>query len=129
MRDVPYSIRIGTIERAFADNLGKFVVLRSATLPNVCVGCGGPAWGNLFHKEYVLGGRSLYFLIFGKCYLLDFPFCATCPPDNFKLRLVRINDEFAIFRGVSGKFLQSLPPIPPYLLAQTNLNWLQRTFR
>jgi len=136
MRNVPYSIKIGPVENAYSNNLGQFVVLRSAALPNVCVGCGGPAWGNMFYKEFEpliktslpVIFLALYFIV-GRRYLLAFPFCSTCSPENFRVRVIRINGDFAIFSGAAGKFIQSLPPISPDLSAQTSLNWLQRALK
>ena len=136
MRDIPYTLTVGPIKHAYHDNLGKVVVFRGASLPNVCVGCGGPAWGNTYHKDLEpLMGRGLpvlflaiYFII-GKRYLLDFPFCSTCPPDMFQLSIERINEDFAILGGASRAFLKSLPPLPSNLAIQVNANWVQRTFQ
>lgn len=133
MKDVSYTLRIGPTENAYHDNLGKVVVFRGASLPNVCVGCGGPAWGNTYHKDVEpLMGMGLpgpflaiYFII-GKRYLLDFPFCPTCPPDNFQLSIERINEDFAIFSDTSTAFLKSLPPLPSDLEAQVSVRRIQR---
>jgi hypothetical protein len=142
LRNVPYTLTVGPIENAYSDNhlywqFSRLVVLRSASLPDVCVVCGSPARGNVLHKEFEQRGLlshlpsllHIVYLIFGKRYLLDFPFCPTCEPDNFQLSPLHINDSFAIFGNASRVLLKSLPLVPTDLAKQIDGNWLQRSFR
>src|SRR5258706_5682421 len=50
LRDISYSLDVGPIENAYSD--GRLVLLRRASLPDVCVVCGSPAWGNIYHIEF-----------------------------------------------------------------------------
>ena len=137
MRDIPYELKIGAPENAYCDIDGHLVLLRGASLPDICVVCGSPAYGNTFNKEFDHRGLLWHlpsvlwtaYLIFGKRYLLSFPFCPTCGPDDFSLLPVRISDNCAIFTGTSKTLLKSLPLLPPDLDAEVNDGWLQRTFR
>ena len=121
LRNIPYTLTVGPIENAYCDNhlywkFSRLVLLRRASLPDVCVVCGSPARGNVLHKEFEQRGllshlpSLLYvvYLIFGKRYLLDFPFCPTCEPDNFQLIPLRIDDSFAIFENASRTLLKFL---------------------
>ena len=137
MRDIPYTLKVGPIENAYND--GRLVLLRRAALPDVCVVCGAPAWGNVCHKEFephrfsswalLLLLWEVVHLIIGKRYLFDFPFCSTCEPGDFDLHPVRLNDDFAVFTGASGTLLKSLPQLPSDLQAEIEGSWLQRALR
>jgi hypothetical protein len=137
LRDIPYKLKIGPLENAYYDVDGHLVLLRGASLPNVCVVCGSPAHNNTISKEFEQHGFLWHlpsilwtaYLIFGKRYLLTFPFCPNCGPDDFSLFPVRINETFAKFAGTSKTFLKSLPPLPPDLGAETNEGWFRRSFR
>ena len=146
MRNIVYT-SIGTrVRNVYRDNR-NLVVRRGAVFPDICIGCGRPAWGNVMHREFsdvidwwfllppgldLLGG-FIWGLIFGKCYHFDFPFCASCPPDRLQISHVRLDTRLAVFsehiNGFPNTFMDSLPPIPPDVADERNRPWLQRTFR
>jgi hypothetical protein len=137
VRDIPYGLKIGPLENAYCDIDGRLILMCGASLPDICVVCGSSARGNTFNKEFDHHGLLWHlpsilwtvYLIFGKRYVLNFPFCATCEPHDFSLFPVRISDNWATFTGTSKTFLKSLPPLPPDLDAEINGGWFQRTFR
>lgn len=136
LRNIPYTLGVGPIENAYSD--GRLVLLRRASLPDVCVVCGSPAWGNVYHREFTPYSYPAWhvpllwdvvYSIIGKRYLFDFPFCSTCEPGDFDIHPVRINNDFAVFSGASGTLLKSLPSLPPDLEAEIEGSWLQRVLR
>jgi hypothetical protein len=138
LKDIPYGIGVGSTKSAYSDLHGGLVLLRGASLPDICVVCGSPALGNVYHKEFepyrhpsweVPFFWLIVHSIVGKRYLLDFPFCSTCKPDDFQIDAMRINDELAVFGGASRTLLKLLPSIPPKLAAEIEGTWLQRMFR
>jgi hypothetical protein len=138
LKDIPYGITVGSTKGAYNDLLGGLVLLRGASLPDVCVVCGSPARGNVYHKEFepywhpsweVPFFWQIVYSIVGKRYLLDFPFCLTCKPDEFQIDVRRINNNFAIFAGASRTLLKSLPLIPLNLAAEMEGTRLERVFR
>jgi hypothetical protein len=137
LRDIPYDLKIGPLDKAYCDIDGHFVLMHGASLPDVCVVCGSLAHGNTINKEFDHHGFLWHlpsvlwtaYLILGKRYVLTFPFCPTCEPDDFSLFPVRINDNCAKFAGTSKTFLKSLPPLPPDLDEEINGGWFQRTIR
>jgi hypothetical protein len=137
VRQITYTRKDHAAQNVYRNGV-ELVVLPGATFPDICVGCGKPAWGNTITKEYFALGE-LWFLLptvldliaFGlrKRYLFDFPFCSTCPPGSFSLRKVRLDDYLGVFTGAAKAFLDSLPVIPPVVEVERNRSWLQRRFR
>ena len=137
LRDIDLKMKVGQIENAF-NSLGRLVLLPDASVPDACVACGGPAWGNTYHKNFEPLKNSLFlvsfilgsaYLLFGKRYTADFPFCSTCEEDNFRVSLIRFTDDFVMFGGVSGKFLNLLPIAPTEVAERLEDNWFQRIVR
>jgi hypothetical protein len=141
MTDIVYTANGMKVRNVYRDNR-LLVVRRGAVFPDICIGCGRPARGNVMHREF--SGLSVWFLlpnglglladsIFGKRYHFDFPFCASCPPDRLQLGAARLDTHLAIFsehiNGFPSTFMDSLPAIPPDVLAEKNRSWLQRRFR
>jgi hypothetical protein len=138
LREIPYALRVGPVENAYNDHFGGLVLLRGASLPDVCVVCGSPAWGNVFHKEFEPHRYPSWappllwdvgYMIFGNRYLVDLPFCSTCQPDDFQIYPLRINNDFAVFVGASRTLLKSLPSIPQDLAAKIEGSLPQRVLR
>jgi hypothetical protein len=138
LRDIPYALRVGPVENTYTDHFGGLVLLRGASLPDVCVVCGSPAWGNVYHKEFEPHRYPWWalpllwdvaYMIFGKRYLLDLPFCSSCQPDDFQIYPARINNDFAVLSGASITFLKLLPSLPQDLAAKIEGNLLQRVLR
>lgn len=142
LRNVPYALTIGAVADAYCQvdaflEPSRLILSRRASLPDLCVVCGSPARGNLLHKEFEQRGllahlpsilRVVYWVL-GKRYLVDFPFCPTCTPDEFQLSPVQIGDDFAIFGNASRALLRSLPLLPPDLAEKMQGNWLQQLIR
>jgi hypothetical protein len=115
------------------------VVYPDASLPEICVGCGGASWGNVTRKEFSRPSQLVYLpasgigfffaLIFGKAYVFDFPFCTNCPPDAFQLKVKFVDGGFAVFSGAPRRLLQALPPVTDQMASEMSLNWFQRSFR
>ncbi len=142
MRDVIYISKGTKVRNVYRDG-HRLVVRRGAVFPDICIGCGRPAWGNVMHREF--SGVGVWWLvlppgfdllansIFGKRYHFDFPFCASCPPDRLRLKEVRLDSHLAIFKAhiddFPSAFMDSLPPLPPDVAAEAKRTWLQRTFR
>jgi hypothetical protein len=131
-----YSEQSATVRNAYC--AGHELVLQLAcSLPDVCVACGSPAWGNVEKKEFPatpLGWLlpapfDIIGLIFGTRYVFDFPFCSNCAPELFQLKPTRLDSHLAVFVGASGRFLELLPPLPPDVAAEMNSTSLQRKFR
>jgi hypothetical protein len=139
MSEIPYTVKSAEVRNAYRD--GEYLVLqRQCSLPDVCVSCGQPAWGNVIHKEFSL--RLLWWLlpslfdfiyltvheILGKRYLFDFPFCPNCSPDRFRLRPVRLTDVLAFFEGACQPFMDLLPFSSPGP-GETRPYWFEKKFR
>jgi hypothetical protein len=139
--DIVYTAN-GTIVRDVYRDDHRLVVRRWAVFPDICIGCGGPAWGNVLRREF--RGFSIWWFVlppgfdvvadylFGNHYQFDFPFCASCPPDRLQLVKVCLDSHLAVFRshinGFPSTFLDSIPHAPPDVAAEVNRAWLQRTF-
>ncbi len=96
MHEISFSEQSPSVRNAYRD--GAYLVLQTgSSLPDVCVACGNPAWGNLIHKEF--DDRDLWWMlptpinviyvtaqsIFGKRYVFDFPFVRTVRRTAFNL--------------------------------------------
>lgn len=114
---------------------GELVMQPGCSLPNVCVACGRPAWGNLEKKEfpgieYDLSSLfAILYLIFGTNYIFQFPFCPNCEPDRFQLKPTRLDRHLAVFVGAAMRFLEALPAMPDEVASERNLTWFHRKFR
>jgi hypothetical protein len=142
LRDVPYAVTIGATEDAYCEidtflEPSRLILFRRASLPDLCVVCGSPARGNVLHREFEQRGLLAHlpsilhvvYLVLGKRYLVDFPFCPACTPDEFQLSPFQINDDFAIFGSASKALLKSLPLLPPDVAQQMEGSWVQRLLR
>jgi hypothetical protein len=144
MMEIPFSEQSGAVRNAYRDR--AFLVLQmGASLPDVCVVCGNPAAGNVLHKR--LGSPDLWWVLlpplinfihfvsqsaFGTRYTFDFPFCRSCIPPLVQLtriRLIRLDERLAVFRGASQSLLNLLPLMPPDVAAERSCGWLQRKFK
>lgn len=138
MRDVLFKPRIGAIEGAYSDFSARFVMLRSASLPDVCIVCGTPARGNLYRAAFepyhfpswhVPIFYDIAYWIVGRRYIVDFPFCSICRPENFDIHAVQIDEKAGFFSGVSTAFLKLLPRIPQELAVELEGTWARRVCR
>ena len=135
MTKKPYSEQSALVRNAFS--AGHELVLRvGSSLPDVCVACGGRAWGNVEKKEFeaiawwlLPSPFDIIQLLFGTRYVFTFPFCPNCSPENFQLKPVRLDSRLAVFTGASKQLLDLLPPMPPDVSAEKKNSWLQRHFR
>lgn len=137
MRQVTYT-SIGASPQNAYHSGSELIVRPDVSFPDICVGCGNPAWGSSIRKEYFdLGGwwillptgLDLIALGFRKRYLFDFPFCSNCSPSSLRLKKVQVDDYLSVFRGAPEPFLDSLPLMPPDVEKERNRSWLQRRFR
>jgi hypothetical protein len=137
MRRITYTSKSPSPQNAyrFGDEL---VVQPVASFPDICVGCGKRAWGNVTNKEFYDLGELWILLPFGldiialglrKHYFFDFPFCSSCPPSSFRLKKVRVDDYLGIFFDVPEVFLDSLPLMSQLVEQERNRSWFQRKFR
>jgi hypothetical protein len=131
-----YNKQSATVRNAY--RAGHELVLQfGGSLPDVCVACGSPAWGNVEKKEFPTTPLwwllptpfDIIGLIFGTRYVFDFPFCSNCSPELFQLKPTRLDSHLAVFVGASGRLLELLPSLPPDVAAEKNSTWLQRKFR
>jgi len=113
-------------------------MLREASLPDVCIVCGAAARGNLYRAEFEPYRYSSWhvpifydvaYWIVGKRYVVDFPFCSICKPEDFDIHATRIDEKVGFFSGVSNTFLKLLPGIPPEIAAELEDTWAQRLLR
>jgi len=141
MTEIPFSAQSGAVRNAYRDR--AFLVLQmGASLPDVCVVCGNPAWGNVVHEGF--GNRDLwwvlppwidftYFILqsaLGTRYTFDFPFCPNCSQSLIqKFSPIRLDEDLAVFRGASQSLLNLLPLMPPDVAAERRRGWLQRRFQ
>ncbi len=141
MEDILYTSDGTEVRNVYRDN-GRLAVRRRAVFPDICIGCGRPARGNVLHLEFsdffdrwflLPFGLSLLGTIFGKRYHFDFPFCASCPPDRLQIGRVRLDTKFAVFsehiNGFPSTLMDSLPPIPPDVAEEMSRHRLKRTTR
>ena len=140
MLEISYSGQSASVRNAYRDD--AYLVLQTgSSLPDVCVGCGNPARGNVIHKGF--DDRDLWWVLptpidviyvilqslFGKRYVFDFPFCRDCPPGCFQLAPSRLDRRLAVFVRASQSLLSLLPPMPPDVAVERSRDWLQRKFR
>jgi hypothetical protein len=140
MLEISYSEQSASVRSAYRE--GACLVLQiGSSLPDVCVACGNPAWGNVIHKEF--DDRNLWWAlptpidviyaiaqsIFGKRYVFDFPFCPNCSPGRFQLTPTRLDRRLAVFVGTSQSLLDLLPPLSPDVAAENSRIWIERQFR
>lgn len=113
-------------------------MFRKASLPDVCIVCGSPACGNVYRTEYepyrypswhVPFFSDISYWIMGKRYVVDFPFCSTCKPENFDIQATQIDETVGVFSGVANTFLKLLPMVPPDVAAKVEGTWPQRVLR
>lgn len=113
-------------------------MLREASLPDVCVVCGTPAHGSVHRAEYepyrypawyVPLFYDIPYLILGKRYVVDFPFCSICKPKDFDIHATQIDEKAGFFSGVSNTFLKLLPRIPQELAGELEGTRAQRVLR
>ena len=130
-----YSEQSASVRNAYC--AGHDLVLRVAcSLPDVCVACGSPAWGNVEKKEFEPMGWwllptpfDIIRLLLSTRYVFAFPFCPNCGPEHFQLKPVRLDSHLAVFTGASKRLLDSLPPMPDDVAAEKNCSWFERHFR
>ena len=127
----------GTAENSYR-NGDELVILPKASFPDLCVGCGMPAYGNVIEREFFDLGQwwitlptllDIFALIFRKHYVFDFPFCPNCPPGSFPLRKIRVDIHLAVFSGACKAFLNSLPFATTNVVEERKRTWLRRRFR
>lgn len=113
--------RVGAIERAYLGLSGDLVLLREASLPDLCIVCATPAHGNVYRAEFepyrfpawhVPFFYDVSYWIFGTRYIVDFPFCSICTSENFDIHATRIDRKVGLFTGVSNTLLKLFPRIP-----------------
>lgn len=138
MREVTFKPRVGAVEGAYLGLSGDLVMLREASLPDVCIVCGTPGRGSVHRAEYepyrypawyVPLFYDIPYLIFGKRYVVDFPFCSICKPQDFDIHATQIDEKAGFFSGVSKTFLKLLPRIPRELAAELEGTRTQRVLR
>lgn len=138
------SRKVYCAQASFARNAyragNELVLCFNCSLPDVCVGCGSPACGNVETKEFeriefwiLPSPFDIIWLLLrawlGTTYVFAFPFCPNCAPEHFQLRRVRLDRELAVFTGAPKRLLDSLPALPPDVEAEKNSSWLRRKFR
>jgi hypothetical protein len=137
MFKILYATSCGSIENAYR-NGDELVVRPEASLPDICVGCGNPAFGNLKQAEFYDLGEwwillpsipDFIALTLRRQYLFEFPFCSSCPPDRFRLKKIRLDDYLAIFSNAPKSFLNALPFMPENVVIERNKSWFRRRFR
>ncbi len=138
MREVFFESRVGAIENAYLDLSANLVMFGEASLPDVCIVCGTPAGGNVYRAEFepyrypswhIPIFYDVAYWIAGNRYVVNFPFCSICKPEDFDIRATRIDKKVGFFSGVSNTFLKLLPRIPLKLAAELEGSWAQRALR
>lgn len=136
LKDVFFKPRLGAVDNAYRGLSADLVMLREASLPDVCIVCGTPAAGNTHRAEFAPYARwrtdllfSIVYWTVGTRYFVDFPFCSICQPADFDIRATRIEKKVGFFSGVSKTFLNLLPPIPLELAAKLEGTRAQRALR
>ena len=138
MREVFFEPRVGRIENAYLGQSADLVMCREASLPDVCIACGTPAGGNIYRAEFepyrypswhIPIFYDVAYWIAGSRYVVNFPFCSICKPEDFDIHARRINEKFGFFGGVSSTFLKLLPRIPLELAVELEGTWVQRALR
>lgn len=137
MRQITYTKKVSSEQNAYRSG-SELIILPGAAFPDICLGCGNQAWGNVTTKEFLdLGelwillptGLDLIALGLRKRYLFEFPFCSNCPPSSFRLKKVRVDDYLSVFLDAPKAFLDSLPLMPSSVEKEKNRSWLQKRFR
>jgi hypothetical protein len=135
---VTYTCAGTSARNVYRDNC-QLVVRPGAVFPDVCIGCGKPAWRNV--RQQVFTKQSLLWFILPPGfdfiadvalrtdYHFDLPFCSICPADRPRLRELRLDRALAVFNGAARGLLDSLPPMPSDVAAEKSRTWLQRKFR
>jgi hypothetical protein len=89
MPKILYSAQSDTIRNAYREG-DELLLVQDCSLPDICVACGNPAYGNVERKEFSRLNIWLFILPFGldllqfflaDKFVFDFPFCPNCPPD------------------------------------------------
>lgn len=137
VREITYTSKDDRPKNVYRSD-DELVIVPTAIFPDICVGCGKPAWGNKTNKVYYDLGEWWYLLpslldmlalTFRKEYLIDFPFCSICPPDAFHMVKRRLDDDLGVFSGAPKTLLDSLPFMPPDVEGEKNRRWVTRRFR
>ena len=138
MAEIVYSAQSAIVRNAYREG-ADLLLLDGCSLPDICVACGNPAYGNVERREFSKSNPWVYGLpfaldiivglIFTKTFLFAFPFCSNCPPDRLRLTPVRLDRDLVVLRGASEGVLGRLPPPPPEVAAERNSSWIQRKFR
>jgi hypothetical protein len=136
LKDVFFKPRLGAIENAYRGLSWDLVMFREASLPDACIICGTPSFGNTHRAKFEPYARwrtellfSVVYWTVGTRYFVDFPFCSICQPADFDIRATRIDKNVGFFSGVSNTVLKKLPPIPLDLAARLEGTRAQRAFR
>jgi hypothetical protein len=138
LREVFFEPRVGPIENAYLGQSADLVMFREASLPDVCIVCGTAANGNVYRAEFepyrypswhIPFFYDVAYWISGSRYIVNFPFCSICKPEDFDIHARLINEKFGFFGGVSNTFLKLLPTIPVDLAAELEGTWAQRALR
>ena len=128
MRQITYTSKGSSARNSYRYG-SELIVLPGASFPDICVGCGNPAWGNVANTEFhdfggywilLPSGLDLIALGLRKRYLFDFPFCSNCPPSSFRLKKVRVDDYLSVFLNAPKAFLDSLPLMPSPVQKERN---------
>jgi hypothetical protein len=130
-----YGEQCGSVRKAY--RAGHEIVLEpGCSLPDICVGCGSPAFGNIVKREFEPVGWWLLptpfdflRLWFGTHYVFAFPFCPVCALEQFQLKPVRLDSRLAVFSGGPQRLFDALPSMPAGTQKEKERSWLRRTFR
>lgn len=137
MREIQFSKQTGAIRNAYR-NGDELLLLYACSLPDVCVACGKPAYGNVEHKGFLQFGFWWYILppvldflalLLNRRFLFEFPFCSKCPPGAIRFIRARVDEEMAVFRNVPREVLDLLPEAPLDVMAERNRSWIERNMR
>jgi hypothetical protein len=132
---INYSEQSSYVQNAYRTG-DELVLQAGCSLPDLCVACGSPAWGNVEKRKFEPPGWWLLPWPFdiirlwsGRNYLFSFPFCPNCGPEHFSLKPGRLDSQLAVFTGAPKRLLDALPPMPPEVEEEKNTSWIQRKFR
>lgn len=140
MKEIAYTSIGLPVRKAYRDK-NQLIVQPEATLPDVCIACGGPARGRKAQANFAVGGNWSLFLppildvivesFVSRLYVFELPFCGCNMlwPYNLLIKKARLDDWLGVFEGVASSFLDSLPAMPPEVAAEKSRDWLQRRFR
>ena len=101
------------------------------------MGCGGPAYGNVEHKEiidwsllFLVFPEGLNFLanqIFAKRYHFDIPFCSKCPPERLRYLGAHFHRRYAVLTSggdpFPAGFMNALLPMSPEVEKEVYQSW------